>query len=332
MNLTDLTDELESRAHDVTPSPGMARLAAVRGRVRARRRRQAGAVALIAAGCALALAVGPNLIGLHTHSAPPAKSGGHRNPPFTFDPLLAGDPLAFTAVGKAGQSEVTLRFTPKDTNLSLGEFCYLPGNPPGGASPLWGAVTINGHSSLGGGCVASTVANGVSSEPGKAGWAELGVVPGRESVIRIRLQTQKGVPHTDPSVRLGVSLYELSGERITQDGFVIKLDAEAGGHDYRLVADQTRPAGREFRQWSLPIAAGVCPCYVMGGTLGTAPAHGTNELLVDGGGPDTGDSLTNEGGGGVGGFVLDKPGAHTLELRTDITSGRTMLAYYTRVD
>ena len=334
MNLTDLSAELEARAAAVQPSAGLARLAAVRGRARVRRRRQAGAVALIAAGCALAIAVVPNLVGLHIDRSAPPTRGAHPLKPFTFDDVDAGDPLVAHAMGAAGQNEVELRFTPTDTNLSLHDFCYVPKSD----GVLAGKVSVNGHEAIGSTCseeklTGSSSSFGDNAAETRAGWADLGVIPGRESVLRIRLQTFKsGKLLTDPSVRLGIGIYELSGDRITSDGQVIKQDAEADGHNYRLAGYRTVPITRQHRTVTLAVPAGRAPAFVLAGSPGASAESdkGNMELTISGGGiPEGGSS------GIVMTTTLDDAKTHTLNLGVDAATGNAgilVLAYYLRTD
>jgi hypothetical protein len=181
------------------------------------------------------------------------------------------------------------------------------------------------------------VANGNSGTPGggsaaenRAGWAAMGVVPGRESVIRIRLETSKHVPRTDPSVRLGIGVYAMTGERITSNGVVLKLDAEADGHDYRLANYLTRPVSKGVRQLRLPVPAGRWPVYVIGGVGGKIDdkdARATADVGVVGKGPNS-----YSDGGGVMSVTLDDARAQTVQVHTTGSSGVLLLAYYVRVD
>ncbi len=337
MNLTDLSAELDARAAGVQPSPGTARLAAVRGRARRRRRRQVGAVAVIVTGCALAFAVGPTLAGLHRdRSAPPARTD-HPLQPFTFDDVAAGDPLVAHVMGPAGRNEIELRFTPTDTNLSIHDFCYVA-RPK--TSSTAGGLTINGHPSFKSSCSSDTLTTDSTSfgsgtaAANRAGWAKLGVIPGRESVLRYRLRTFPSATRlTDPSVRLGLGLYQLSGDRITSDGIVIKQDAETDGHNYRLAGYVTAPLTRSRRTLALPVPASRQPAYVLEGSQGVDERggdRGNTELTVSGDAGGLGGTS-----GGTGSLVLDDAKAHTLKLTVDAATGNRgvmMLAYYVRAD
>jgi hypothetical protein len=332
MNLTDLTAVLQSRAEALPAGAPMARMGAVRARVRARRRRQAAAVTLIAAGCVATAVLGPNLTTLRAdHSTDPA-GRHHVVKPNTFDDVLAGDPLTASAVGAQGQREVVLRFTPVNTDLMLAPYCHVSSDTSG----LWAATTVNGHPLTKGGCQTSTVANGQSMTPGGesaketvAAWAALGVVPGRESVLRIQLQTEKGAPRTDPDVRLGLGLYDMTGDGIFSDGLMIKYDAESGGHDYRLARYVTASISEKVRQVSLPLPAGRWPGYLTYGTGGDVKekdSQSSSEVTID-----TGSNFASTSGG-TAAQVLGDARAHTVRVRTDGTSGVLLLAYYVRVD
>jgi hypothetical protein len=335
MNLADLSAELEARADGVQPSLGTARLAALRGRARRRRRRQVGAVAVIAAGCALAFGVGPSLAGLHRDGSTPPARTDHPLKPFTFDDVDAGDPLVAHVVGAAGASDVEFRFTPTDTNLALRDFCYLE-HP---VADRFGTITINGHPDTETGCGESGATGGGTTTffgdgpaANRASWAALGVRPGRESVVRIRLTTSAGASRSDATVRLGVGLYQMSGDRVTSGGVVIKEDAEPGDqHNYRLAGYLTAPITRTTRRIDLAVPAGRYPVYVVSGSPGVSSGvtRGYTSLSLDGTGGQQSSS------GAYGGDVLEDAHAHQLTLSVDAATGNTgslLLAYYVRVD
>ena len=338
MNLSDLTAELEAKADEVTPSLGVTRLAAVRGRARARRRRQAGAAALLAVGCALAIVVVPTLLDLTSSGSTGPSKHGHQQSgdpqpaPFTFDRDLAGDPLIASAVGKAGQNVLVLRFTPKDNNLSMSSFCYLHS----GTLPLMDDVTVNGRPFVSTSCEyaksgspSSVSAGDGSARSNRAAWAEMGVVPGRESVIQLRMQTQKGQLPARPSVQLGLGLYEESGQRVVENGVTIKRDAENDGHDYRLAVFKTIRVTAGHKRLSVQVPAQAHPGYLTFGQSdgsGDLLAHSSVELNTDG------KAAEENVGGGIASFPATDARAHTFEVQTNVTGGTLIFAFYQRVD
>jgi hypothetical protein len=336
MNLTDLGAELHARAGELSAQTAAAsRLAGIRTRVRARRRRQVAAAAAIVGVCVAVVGLSPALLDLRVdRSEPPATSPLKvKTPdPFVFDDLLAGDPLIASGVGAPGQSDLVVRFTPRDTNLSLSQFCRVSGSASGGPeSELWARSTLNGHQTPGASCGADSRANSVSADfadtpqARRAALAEYGVIPGKESVLRIRLETYKGAPRSDPSVRLGVALYELSGPRVVSDGVTIPQLAEAAGHDYRLAAYRTARITGTTRRLALDVSskatrAGWASAGNPGG--GSTEAEERVSVLVDG------VEQSENSSGGTAGLELAK-GTRTIELRVGAHStGTMMIAYY----
>jgi hypothetical protein len=339
MNLTDLGAELHARAGEVTAEPAASRLAGVRGRVRARRRRQVGAVVAIAGVCVAVVGLSPALLDLRVdRSQPPATSHSKVKPrdPLAFDNLLAGDPLIASGVGKAGQNEVIVRFTPQDTNLSLSMFCQVTSPIPSDVdSTLWARITINGHKSPGGSCEHDADPNSMSADfadtpqARRSVLAEYGVLPGKESVVRIRLETHKGVPRSDPSVRLGIALYQLSAPRVISNGVTIPELAEAAGHDYRLATYRTARITARTHRLTLDLSPWITQSgWVSMGNPGggSTRSQDLDTVLVNG--HEQGSSTS----GGTSGLELTK-GTRTVELRVGANStGTMMIAYYTRID
>jgi hypothetical protein len=342
MNLTDLTEELRAQAGQATPDAGMVRLIGVRHRIRVRRRRQMATAAAATAGCVAAIVLGPTVAGLRANSTnrtPPAHdtSPGPSSSPLVFDPMVAGDPLITSAVGAPGQQELVLRFTPADNNLAISDFCRLPDAGSIGASGLVTSLTMNGKSFSDGGCNEDSAANQSTMSRGdvgavnRAGWADFGVIPGRESVVRLRVTAAEAAVEIPAGVRLGLGIYELSGPRVQEQSAVFQELYEADGHSYRLADHATSkvdPAVQVF-QLMMDVPAGRYPVQAWLG-LKQADAerktHGNVEFYVDGkpGG------VTYDAGGS--GFVaLPDAAAHTIEVRVDPgLRGTMMLAYYVR--
>jgi hypothetical protein len=335
MNLTDLAAELQARAADSPPVAGVTRLAGVRERIRARRRKQAGAAIAVTAVCVAAVGLAPALSGLRADPVrPPATSDG-KSSPLAFDRDLAGDPLIATAVGPPGQNEVVLRFTPRDANLAISDFCRLPS--AAGETGFYGNLTVNGHPIPRAYCSRDAVANQNdmqhSDDPrvNRSEWAKLGLLPGRPSVLRIRFQGPKHEPLTDPEVRLGIGVYELSGARVVSDGITLKQRAEVGGHEYRLAGYLTAKVTSDHRQLTLSVPAGRRPAAILAGNIDvdwTRHPSLRAQVLIDGREFFTIDS------DGMSRLALDDARAHTAEFRLDagITSGSMVLAYYVRSD
>jgi hypothetical protein len=295
MNLTDLTTELETQAASAAATPGMQRLVGVRHRIRIRRRRQVATAAGLTAFCVAAVVLFPGVSRLQAerNPAPPATVPGPRpSDPLTFAPDRAGDPLIAKGVSAPGSSEVVVRFTPADTRLAISDFCRMPGvtAPVKGRAPFVFEMEINGHRFSGGDCDSddaagsSTVSYGdLESKENRTSWAALGVVPGRESVIRMTAKPVKGASAVPPATRLGIGVYALSGERVVADGIPIKMQAEVDGHRYRLSGHTTAPATSKRRQLSLDVPAGRHPAVLLYGNPGGDPDNGGfASLFVDG--------------------------------------------------
>jgi hypothetical protein len=326
MNLADLSRELRSRAEEVPAAAATTRLAAVRSRIRVRRRRQAtGAVAIAATGVA-ALVFGTQVnVDALRGSPGPAQHGP------VFDDVVAGDALVASATGAPGQREVELEFTPTDTYLQLMDFCQVPAE-----TTVMAATTINGHPFLesqcqsGPGVEGPSAPGGMTAEQNRAGWAALGVRPGRTSVIRIQLKLDPATErayHDLPFV-LGVGVYALTGPRVTSDGVPIKVDAEAGGHDYRLRDYRTARVAAGSHELSLDVPAGAWPVWVSAGIVEADGKSGRSATKL---GVDD-DPAVSEADGGILSALLQDARAHTVHVRSDTDGGVLMLAYYTRVD
>jgi hypothetical protein len=348
MNLTDLTDELQAQAANATPTAGLDRLTGVRHRIRVRRRRQvASAAGLTALGVA-AIVLGPSLSGLRADRAERTPPPAQRTTadPLTFAPTVDGDPLVVSGVGTAGQTELVLRFTPTNNNLAVSKFCRLPGAGPEAVSGLVTVTTVNGKPMSEGGCSGDAAANqnmmsrGSTDTVNRAGWARFGVIPGRESVIRVRVTAAKAGTEIPAGVRLGVGVYELTGPRVTEGEVTFQLVRDAAGHSYHLadygVAEVVNmvdgKASTAVHHMYMDVPAGRHPVQVWLGLLQTEAERktgGFTQLYVDG--KPTG---IRNSAGGTGLEQLDDAKAHTIELRVEPAAARgtMVLAYYVRND
>src|SRR3712207_668357 len=104
-----------------------------------------------------------------------------------FDELDADYRLVGSVIGRPGQSEVVLRFTPRNINIALTHLCRAPSGEEA-------RVALNGH-------VLNDTTCSPDDEPGhawdmggdmdgdaavnQAHWAEFGLRPGVESVLRM---------------------------------------------------------------------------------------------------------------------------------------------------
>jgi hypothetical protein len=321
------------------------RLADVRSRVPSRlrraRRRRAGvrsaiavaAVAVVAAGLAQAGPVSDPVLEDPATEAAPAELFDPRNQPsdpdrFLFRPELAGDPLLVGRIGDRGQRELTLRFTPSTTNLAFSVFCHSWRD-----EGLWLESTLNGNDLVQYPCDRTGRANGdeISRDdyPRKtgAGWADLGVRPGRESVLRLRLSSE-GQARLDywaliSRARIGVGVYELSGPRVRSDEVVIKRQTEHDDVGYTLGGYKTAKITKSRRALTLTVPAGTAPALIEVGMPHTATS-GFEPMRV------TMDGIRVTGvQSGTFRFTLPSPGRHVITLRARPDDSGTMLvAWY----
>jgi hypothetical protein len=244
MNVAELQTELRTRAAEAGTTPAAERLTGLRRRRRARRVRTAGAAVLATTG----VVIGVILV--------PALDRGATVQPAAWRVAIApddaGDPLV--ASRRTRGEPLELRFTPADADLSFTAYCV--GTAAAGAS-LHATVSVNGHEMATSGCSAdakptTTRAYGDDRVTNRARWAELGVVPGAETVVRIGFI---GRGHVEEA---GVAIYRRSGERVVSDGAVLRQRLPHGGRVYRLEHYETRTLaeGRGPLAVDLPPASG----------------------------------------------------------------------------
>jgi hypothetical protein len=321
MNLTDLTAELQSRAGQAGSTAATERLAGIRARVRARRRRQAVTGAAVAVAVAV-LAPIP-WTGDGGRPVPPGPPAPSRDEPLTFDPDDAGDPLVAARVSEHATRELELRFTPRDTDISVSTFCRLAA-PPTGASPR-GVVTVNGRDLGENDCRVDAWAgsgsfwNGEDAATNRAGWARLDVRPGRESVLRVRMAGTGG------SAILGIGVYERSGARIELGGVVVRRRVQVGDHDYALVGHRTARITATTRELELTTPSGDRPGWLVAGTTGGgdgAPGVAVPVLV-------NGEVVRTNIGGGVTEVPVGGPSPRVVGVQAPPgVTGTMLLAYY----
>jgi hypothetical protein len=304
MNLTDFVAELDSRAQQVRGTPSDVRLAGIRRRRRARRARAvAGVVVVGAAVGVVGLAVLPD-------------RGGDRvvRPAWRvpFDPDDAGDPLVASGQA-AARRELVLRFTPRDTDLAMTSYCL--GTPSSPDERFEFSVTVNDRAYIRGGCrpdvrgmATTSFGRAEAVAENRAMWADIGVVPGRESVVRV------SVTGSGRADEIGVAFYERSGPRVTSDGVRLRERMSVSGRDYRLDGFRTGPAtaGRL-------VLSGTGPGVVLAGMDGSDATR--QQVLLDG-------QPVSWGGVGVGTHPAPA-GRSTSEVRVDPpVAGTLVVAYY----
>lgn len=308
MNLTDVVAELDARAREVRGTPAEVRLAGVRRRRRLRRARAvAGVVAVgVAAGVA-GLAVLPDRGG--DRAVQPAWQ-------VSFDPDDAGDPLVAQARSRDGGLD--LRVTPRDTDLALAAYCVGRSSPS-----TYARILVNGKGIGVYGCSpddgpGTMLTEAEDAAGNRAGWAEFGLVPGRESRIQIRLEGGAGVDE------VGVALYERSGPRVVSDGVTLRRMMALDGRTYRLVTYRTKP----LAGGGTPLVTAIPPGEDRAGVVLAGLAHGPTDgnvptsVVVDG---------EERQSGAVSGVVtLDvptRPGTVSVAVGGRVT-GTLITAYY----
>jgi hypothetical protein len=333
MNLTDLTTELQARSELSQPSPAMARLTGVRQRIRARRRRQAASAAGLVLLCVAAVFLAPGGSDLHADQTPEPATTVTPSPTsaaLEFATQLGQDPLIASAVGRRGETELVLRFTPTDTNLAMSSFCRLDRPAPTGSVELFAETTINGHSLSGVTCSedstpnSSMVSMGDDGKTSRTLWAERGVRAGQENVLRVAVDLKKATP----ALRLGLGVYQQSGPRVVSAGVTLQREISSAGHRYELEKYRTMKATATRRSLSLTVPEHARTGLVLGGNP-NAPdgADGELYLLVDG------EQVSGSDGGGTVSQPVDDTDGHTLEVRLSPGSRGTMvIAYYVALD
>jgi hypothetical protein len=158
MNLTDLTEVLRERA-DVPDSVQQVRLAGVRAKVRASKRRRAvtGAACVVLAFLGAVYAVVPKLV---TTSEPAV-------PVRSFPEYHEGTRLVGQAWGELPSTSVTVRFVPEALDFRLFWMCHIENS-----RALYVTITVNGKPYGEGTCGPGAASSYVE-------WAGMGVVVGQ---------------------------------------------------------------------------------------------------------------------------------------------------------
>ncbi|MCX2947073.1 hypothetical protein [Lentzea sp. NEAU-D7] len=167
MNLSDLTEVLRERA-ELTDSSHEARMAGVRARVSAGKRRRA---VLGVAGVVLAL------VGIVFAVLPRAEQPEPAVPPRSLPEYQEGTRLIAQAWSDLPSTSATVRFVPKSLDLLLFTHCET-----GQGDSLLVTVVVNGHT--------YTERNGCSGSRRVRDWGAFDVVVGQPSVITLTVEPQ----------------------------------------------------------------------------------------------------------------------------------------------
>ncbi|HEX7306684.1 hypothetical protein [Lentzea sp.] len=170
MNLTDLTEVLRDRAR-VDDTAHDARMAGVRARVSATRRRRA----VTGVACVVLALVGIVYATLPRPQALPEPAV----PPRSLPEYQRGTKLIGQAWGDLPGTTATMTFVPKSLNLWLYTQCDV-----GPKAGLLITVTINGHE--------YTKSNGCGGGTQPADWGAFGIKPGQPSVLTMTVDGGQG--------------------------------------------------------------------------------------------------------------------------------------------
>ncbi len=323
MNITDLRDELHTRADGLAADPEAIR-AGVADRITATKRwRAAGALGGLGAVVLVAGLVLTNQPGRPATPVPAASSAGvtlgadglpTRVVPsqpgdvvkggLRYRAQVADDRLAAGGIGDEGQGQLTMLWEPQTTHVSFSGECYLPGVDPEVAKRITLRLSLVGSTGFfGSQCGSQLPADrdlppgGVAPGEAGQGWSELTV--GRSAGLRAQLvDTRTGKPTSFDTARIAAAVYELGEQRSIEDDSgrvvgAIPQVVEHQGYRYLLETVVHRPLG----SGSLPtLEAPVSGPYVVTfGTVGTGePSADPGFLQLDGLASDT--SLVQEGG------------------------------------
>jgi len=305
MNLTDVVAELDSRAREARTTPAEVRLAGIRRRRRARRARAVAGVVVagvVAGVLGLALLPGAD----RDRAVQPAWR-------VRFAPELDGNRLV--ASGQGRERELVVRFTPRDTDLGITGYCIA-----GAGTSLRTMLSINGRPLRSSYCTPDgkpgetiSSASEASTAATRGAWTtRFGVVPGRESVLRV---VATGHGRLD---ELGVAIYEYGGRRVTSDGVTLRQQIGFAGRRYRLAEYRTLPVTADARELSV---RGSGPGVVSAGLLGTATSP-TVDVRVNG------EEAVHGGDGYTTGQTTSRAPTTTVRVTGDPVGGALFVAYY----
>ncbi|HEU0285754.1 MAG TPA: hypothetical protein VFR22_01845 [Nocardioidaceae bacterium] len=319
MNLDDLRRELQDRAGEPGDTPISDRLAGVRSKVAAARRRRvvASGVAAIASLAVIGV-VSTQLVSLGRDDLNDSDLAHmpHR---------LNGDQLKEASYNN-GASELSWTAELKNLDVLTRATCVLPDGvvPPEPDDTLLLEWTINGAATY-------TVTCGTEDHPGigtngpatPAEWRALGVTPGAEIDVDAFL-VQGGSKVDVPGAQFGVALYEKTGVRAFGDGVELTKVLDVGDDRYELVRWKTRPLteGKRTLRLRTPVSDGsIAIVYGWQSDMPTA----AYKLRRDG------ESVATGYGGSIQDpLVIDGDTEHlwAFEANGSTVDGVLVLAYY----
>lgn len=230
MKLTDLRDELSTRADESEQHAYGDLLPGVRRKVRrTKRNRIAGSVAGVATVAIVAAGIVPNLTG--SDSPDPARTptvqppADHTRNGITFKGLEAnGDILQQARIGDAGQNAVSFRWTPTTRGAALRVVCTATDTINHSASVRFNGVSLLSE------CIGGTEPGPPQDLPASdALWTN--ITPGEPVDVTIELVDTAGRRVTDRSATLGAALYTI-GSRIEPSGPMPSREPATGPDDY----------------------------------------------------------------------------------------------------
>ncbi|GAA5016627.1 hypothetical protein GCM10023258_02320 [Terrabacter aeriphilus] len=267
MNLSDLRDELSTRADDLGPTTDLR--AGVAHGVRRTKRRRA-----VATGSAATLAVAALAVGVLTSVGRPTPPAPATTPSTSAAPIIGSDGMPFRSVPDApgdvvkdglrlrarvaddtlvagaisdrGQAARDLAWTPTTARVSLGADCWIPSRSPEAAMRAVVELKVAGEYLLAASCGSQApdgpdlpAGGGLPGEPGQ-GWDVLTVGKPTSATVRVvDRDTHELV--TDPDVQVVGSVYEVGPETSVRDVAgtpVVALPdvVEHEGYRYRIAS------------------------------------------------------------------------------------------------
>ncbi len=315
MNLTDLHDELQTRAHEfdhdfTTAASAMAR--GVERKVAATKRRRAGAIAGAAAvALVVGVFVGNSLgtpkaalvpAGSHSASASSLKTGTDGMPTRTipdaagdivkdglrFRAAIAGERLAGGRIGGLGDSAITFTWTPTTSHVQFTAECWLPGSREEVVKEgVLAQVTVGGQQVLESPCQPGTPPAGDLNVggwiPGERGQGMTQLSVGAPTTVTMGLVDKRThEPVTIADGRLAAAVYALGPQRPITDSSgatvgVLPESIDLHGVDYRLDTLATSPAAKgALAGVATPVGTPFVVTWGSAGTESPAPGSGTH--------------------------------------------------------